>query len=696
MKTIRLTTLALLAAAAPVAGFAADESSLQEVVVTAQKREQRLIEVPMTITAISGAELEQRGFVNLQDLAFSVPGVAMREDGPGSYTIFMRGLSNQYGNGALVGVYLDEAPLSLTGFDQLDSRMYDLERVEVLKGPQGTLYGQGAVAGAIRYISKAPVLDSFEGSVQASEAFVDSGDSKQTFTGVVNVPIVTDKFAVRLSGTWENGGGWQDQPAAGINNGNYQDLKNVRLQALWKPTDALDIKVMGVIHRNESKLGLGYENPDRTVPVAVDPSRVLIPKSFDYDLMNLDVKYDFGGAQLTSASTYIDHHHDYPFSYFGSDATIYAGALAGTDARYEIANQFSQELRLSSKGDGNWAWTVGTFYRQLNNQLDAQYDTLFAGTLFSGLEYFSKDYYKSWSFFGDVSYKLTPRWSLGVGVRYFDEDQTTQNTKDGSDREGDRFHSTDPRVYASFKLTDDVNLYGSVAKGFRSGGFNSGALPNYDPESLISYEVGTKGLLGDKSVSFELAAYFSDYSDMLRRGLVFVGSTSTLESLTSNVGTAHVKGVEGGLAWKVTSAFSVDSTFSWIDSKITKVNATDATNLAGDRIDYVPRFSYTLGANYAFNWAADMPGYFRLDYSWRDKVDYTDRTSFPAANLPQQSDKIGLLDGRIGLDWKAARFELYGSNLTNENKWIDPYIGWDNANRTRPRTIGLSAGYRFD
>src|SRR5689334_6939886 len=140
MKTIRLTTLALLTAVPPIAALA-DENTLEEVVVTANKREERLIEVPMSITAISGTEIEQRGFVNVQDLSFSVPGMAMREDGPGSYTIFMRGLSNQYGTGALVGVYLDEAPLSLTGFDQLDGRMYDMERVEVLKGPQGTLYG---------------------------------------------------------------------------------------------------------------------------------------------------------------------------------------------------------------------------------------------------------------------------------------------------------------------------------------------------------------------------------------------------------------------------------------------------------------------------------------------------------------------------------------------------------------------------
>jgi len=289
--------LAALSLAVPAISLA-DDRVLEEVVVTAQKREERLIDVPMSITAISGEELIERGLNSVQDLSFAVPGMATREDGPGSYTIFMRGLSNQYGNGALVSLYLDEAPLSLTGFDQMDVRPLDIDRVEVLKGPQGTLYGQGAVAGAIRYITKDPVLNAYQGSVEASVAAVDGGAGKRTETGVVNLPLVSDVFAIRLAVTKENGGGWQDQPQAGIFNGNGQDLINARFKALWKPTEALSVKAMVSAFHDETKLGLGYENPDRTVPVAVDPARVLIPKKFGYNLFNLDVTYDFSWAEL--------------------------------------------------------------------------------------------------------------------------------------------------------------------------------------------------------------------------------------------------------------------------------------------------------------------------------------------------------------------------------------------------------------
>ncbi|MBB6093736.1 outer membrane receptor protein involved in Fe transport [Povalibacter uvarum] len=688
----QLLVLTAVAVAQPALTLA-QEVTLEEIIVTAQKREQRLIEVPVAITAISGSELQQRGLSSVQDISFAVPGLTMREDGPGSYTIFMRGLSNQYGSDALVGVYLDEAPLSLTGFDQLDSRVMDLERVEVLKGPQGTLYGQGSVAGAIRYITKKPVLDAFEGSIEASETFIDDGDTKETFTGVINIPIVKDKFALRLAGTIENGGGWQDQPQAGIEDGNNQDLKNFRAKALWKITDKFSADAMIVIHRNESELGLGFENPDRTITVAVDRSRVLIPKKFEYNLYNLNLTYDFGGAELLSASTYIDHHHEYPFSYIGGPESFYQGALEGTDARYSLANQFSQELRLASTGEGPLTWTLGAFYKKLNNQLEAYYDTLYAGVYFPPAYYLSKDGNESYALFADLAWAITDRIEVGAGVRYFEDDQ---DTFDGTESESDSFNSTDPRVYASFKLAENMNLYASAAKGFRSGGFNRGDLPNYQPESLWSYELGLKGLVADGLLSFELAAYYSDYSDMLRRGLVLVPDAEPqFQQLTSNVGAVEVKGMEAGVTWRATDNLTLNATAAYNDSEITEVNALDATNLPGDRVDYVPELAYTLGAHFSFEMGS-LPSYFRVDYSYRDAMSYIDRTSFPAENVPQWSDDIGLLDARLGVTWNAAWFELYGMNLSNQNKWIDPYHDWTNANRTRPRAIGIKVGYNFN
>jgi outer membrane receptor protein involved in Fe transport len=699
----KLVLLASIVLAQPIVALA-QEGKLEEIIVTAQKRQERLIDVPMSIQTLSGVDLDQRGISSIQDLSFAVPGLTMREDGPGSYTIFMRGMSNQYGTGALVGVYLDEAPLSLTGYDQMDTRVMDLERVEVLKGPQGTLYGQGSVAGTVRFITRRPNLDEFEGSVDVSYGWLDGGDDKQIYTGVLNVPIASGTFGLRLAGTVERGGGWQDQPAAGIENGNEQELEAFRLRALWTPVEALDVEAMVVVHRNDVQLGLGYENPDRTAPVAIDPARVLIHKVFDYNLYNLDVSYDFGGFELLSASTYIDNDHDYPFSYFGSPETIYGGDLEGTDARYSEADQFSQEIRLASNGDGPLSWTIGGFYRDVDTSLFALYDTLFFGVLYPDAEYFNADSFEQISAFADASYKFFDRLTVGAGVRYFEDDQETDDDQDPNDSapddptplEKDSFDSVDPRFYATYAVAADVNVYASIGSGFRSGGFNRGDLPNYEPEQAWSYEIGAKGNVADGALSFEIAAYYTDYEDMLRRGLVFVEETQSFESLTGNLGKVEIKGAEGGITWAATQVLTFNATAAYIDSEITEVNATDATSLPGDPVDYVPEWSYTLGANYDFKFGPEMPGYVRVDYAYRDKVSYIDRTSFPPENLPQFSDDLSLLDARIGLDWRSLWFEVFGTNLTNENKWIDPYHAWSNANRTRPRSVGLRIGYSFD
>jgi len=156
-----------------------------------------------------------------------------------------------------------------------------------------------------------------------------------------------------------------------------------------------------------------------------------------------------------------------------------------------------------------------------------------------------------------------------------------------------------------------------------------------------------------------------------------------------------VKGAEIGLTWHPLERLTLNTTAAYLDSEITEVNAADATNIAGDPVDYVPELSYTLGALVDFDWSVTMPGFFRIDYSYRDAVSYVDRSSFPAANVPQFSDDIGLLAARLGVKIGQANVELFGTNLSNENKWIDPYHNWTNANRTRPREIGVKVGYQF-
>ncbi|MBW7945859.1 MAG: TonB-dependent receptor, partial [Sphingomonadaceae bacterium] len=464
-----VSVFAMLAATAAYAQESDDLDNGQVIVVTAQKREQRLIDVPMAVAVLGGEDLEQRGIDTVQDLSFAVPGLTMREDGPGSYTIFLRGLANQSGSGALVSMYLDEAPLSLSGYDQLSPVPLDFARVEVLKGPQGTLYGQGSAGGTIRFVTNDPDASRFEGKIEGEVFDVASGEIGTKLSGVLNFPLVQDQLALRIAGAYEQGGGWIDQPEAGIKNGNGTELINVRAKLLWTPSDSFRAEGMVQIHRADTKLGMGYEEPDRTVDVGPDRSKAMIPKEFDFDIYNLELRYDMGFAELVSATTYIEHSHQYPFTYIPRPGNYSYGIVEGNDDRWADADQFSQELRLTSSG-GPFEWTLGAFYSKGDGKFLADYEYAYApdgdlyeggGVLYDDLYYFSKSSSKSYSLFADASYKLFDRLTIGAGIRYFKDKRTSliEYAPGTCAEQRAKFDSVDPRVYVSYQYSDNGSIY---------------------------------------------------------------------------------------------------------------------------------------------------------------------------------------------------------------------------------------------
>ncbi|WP_157218057.1 TonB-dependent receptor [Flavisphingomonas formosensis] len=700
-----MTTIStmLVGGAACAQDSAAAGTGLGDIIVTAQKREQKLIDVPMAISVVTGEELKAKGIESVQDLSFSVPGLTMREDGPGSYTIFLRGLANQSGSGALVGLYLDEVPLSLDGYNQLSPVELDYARVEVLKGPQGTLYGQGSAGGTIRFITNKPKLDRIEGHVEAQVYDVSHGAVGGKGEAVINLPIVKDQLALRLAGSYEAGGGWIDQPEAGIKNGNGTRLLNLRGKLLWAPSDNFEAEAMVQVHRAKTKLGLGFEEPDRTVDVGIDRGERLIPKKFDFTIYNLELRYDLGFAKLVSATSYIDHKHNYPFTYIPRPGNFSYNYVEGNDLRYVRAHQFSQEVRLQSSGKP-FEYTIGGFYRSERNTMLDTYEYIYSpdgtlstngGTLYQNLYYYSYQHSKSYSLFADAAYHITDRLTVGAGVRYFHDHQKSLITyvPDAGELQTANFHSIDPRVYASYKYADKGTLYASFGKGFRSGGFNSAPFAPYKPEKIFTYEVGTKGALFDNHLLFDLAGFYTIYKDMVRRRLTQVGGAYLSES--SNIGKVKSKGVELGLTGRVMKGLTLDGTLAYVHSQIVATDPEDPVNLPGDRTDYSPRWSWTIGANYAFDWAANMPGFIRVDFNHRDHVTYIDRSSFYASVLPQVSDSLNLLNARVGATVRGVKAEIFGENLTNQNKAVDPYVGWANSNRTRPRVVGVKLGYDF-
>ncbi len=693
MRKLLLSTAAIV----PLLAAAESYAQIDEIVVTSQKREQLLINVPMSVTALTDVTLEQRGIDDILDISLAVPGLVIRHDGPGTSQIFLRGVGNLSGSESLTGVYLDETPVTLNAARQLDLRVVDLERVEILKGPQGTLFGQGSTTGTVRFITKDAVLNSVEGSIEGQISFIEQGEPRQKLTGVINLPIVEDVLALRIAATAEKGGGWIDQPEANIDDGNNQDLQNIRFKALWQATDKLQIKPMIIIHRNKSDLGLSYEEEDRTVDIAIDPARELIPREYDYELYNLTATYDLGFAEILSSTSYIDNRHSYPASFTCGSLTLCGSPAVlaqGTDKRFEDSENFTQELRITSTGDNRLDWTVGGFYRNADLDFNAVFDSQSTFGLFTDLTFVADTNTSQFSIFGDTSFEITDKLEIGAGVRYF---RDKAELFDGILSRQDTFTSVDPRAYVSYEVVENWRVYFNFAKGFRSGGFNQSSLVDlapYDPETVLNYEIGTKASVLDGMVNFELAAFYSDYKDMLRRGLVFSGGI--FQDKTDNIGGAEIKGVEGTINIQATDQLALNFTGAWTDAEVTEVDVASSANLPGDPIDYVAEFAFTAGAVYDFQWLPDVPGFVRLDYSYRDDVSTTDRFLYVAGFETQASDSVSLFDARIGAEWDGISFEIFGKNLTDENSRLDPFHQFNQSNRTQPRTIGLKVGYDFD
>lgn len=663
--------------------------ALEEVVVTAQKREQRLIDVPLSVAALSGETLERAGIDTLVDVSHAVPGLVVSDAGGGFIRYYVRGVGNVYGSSStsLVGVYLDEADVTGSATTQLDLRANDIERVEVLKGPQGTLYGAGSSGGTIRFITRDPELDRFTAKGDVDVYATDGGDMSQAVSAVVNVPVVEDVLGLRVVGNFSDLGGWVDQPAAGRSDINNQELREVRVKGLWKPFDELTVKGLVYLHRNEGDGIASSTDADYQLDAATDPTRRL-PFATDFDIYNLTATYEFPALTLLSSSTYVDNSARLSLSQkYATEpppAPIFEVLSSNNTTDTQV---FTQEIRLNGDA-GRIDWTAGVFYKDVSyrnrNLLELSQGDVYLGAI----PLFGKEKSKSGSLFGDVSYALTDRAEIGAGIRYFSDDL---ESFDGFSRRDGSFHSVDPRLYFSYGFTPDVRVYVSAAEGFRSGGFNSenGELTTFDPEKVRSYELGLKASLLDRRLSLETALFLSNYEDIQ----MFRLDASNLGSI-DNGGDARVKGIDVALDWQMTERLLLELSGNYTDTDVVSLAPGVAAVVKGDSVDYTTDYAGTLAGTYSFSWAAEMPGFFRVDYNRLGPSHITDR-SIPEPIL-YKSEVNDFLNARIGLQWNQWSIELYGANLNNEDRLQDPNGGFGFGTRPRPRTIGIRLGGNFE
>jgi outer membrane receptor protein involved in Fe transport len=680
-----------------------------EIVVTAQKREERLQDVPLSISAVTDAEIERKGALAIEDLQYSVPGLSITQFSPGQQRVQLRGISVSSGL-PTVGTYLDEIPLNTESNQSgLDVQLLDLERVEVLRGPQGTLYGQGAMGGTIRYISRKPDLVDTGGEITAEASSIERGGTSGDLRGALNIPLVADRFAIRLAGNYRRYGGWIDNPRLGLKNINRGDSGTLRASALLKATDRLDVSLLYSHQKLDLKSGNfsdanGANNEALTTPVT---SRA--------DLANLTATYDFGVATLTSATSYTDRldalRNDASRSFipfFELPAPFGFGFPPGTFSSIALDQSaknkaFTQEVRLASTGGGALTWTVGGMYRdaKASNAIESTLTpNILPLTIVSNSGTFPSNS-ESWAIFGEVAYSVISQVTATVGGRYF-EDRRIQDTTSvvfGNTRvdKGEAtFTAFSPRFNLAYRPNDQVNLYANVAKGFRSGGFNLTSVglglvtipPTYDPETLWSYEVGGKVQTANQRLSADISVYRNEWSDV--QSLAFAPAPFNTFSFIVNEAKLAGWGVDSQFTFRPSSALTLDLSASYNDMKY---RTSTPEHQAGDRADYVPRYTLGASADYRFQVSPSLPAYARIDYQLSDGIEVFLRNS---QTSPARADEQNLLNLRAGINLGAFDLSVFARNVLKENGVTYPaFAALFVPARPQPRTIGAAISFGF-
>jgi iron complex outermembrane receptor protein len=663
--------------------------ALEEIIVTAQKRAQAAQDVPISIIAISAAEIAQRNIMSIDDLWTAVPGLAINGTG-NERRIMLRGIGNALGSASQIGIYLDDADVTSTATQQLDINTYDLQRIEVLRGPQGTLYGEGSMGGTLRFITNDPNLKEFSATADVAGLATEKGEPSQRIQEVVNIPLVDDHLGIRVAGQFDHEGGWINQPAANLSAINGQNTLDLRPKALWRPISDVDVAFTAVIHRDDRGLSTGEDASGNYTQVF---GLTTVQRLKDnYDIYNLTASYDFGWAKLLNTVSNVDYRYSY-FNVGGRlpilvpppqpEAEIY------TPYDTQTLRTWVDELRLTSLGDGPWQWTLGAFYKHYHETEYAP-TGYFAFSVPPGATlpptgaapFWGLQNSLSKSVFADTSYKILGRLTLGAGLRAYKDDESQVD----NGYQAASFHSVDPRYYADLKLTDRVNLYGSAAKGFRSGGFNpSPTEAPYEPESVWTYEVGVKMSALDRRVDLNADVFYSNYSNYISAG---VKPPSPFDDL-QNAGNAVIKGIETTVDWRLSDAWTASFNADYLKTYFTQIEESPLTAAfaVGDPIDFAPKYQFTASLQKEFHWDAH-PAYARLDYSQQGRSTYRDRST--GSWYFSESDVIYMLNGQVGMKWNdTLSFSLFAQNLLNDRGYESPDVIENAAVRPRPRTVGV-------
>lgn len=694
------------------AGAQAEQLVLEEIIVTANKRAQSLQDVASAVTGFSAEYINEAGINNLMSITELTPGFSMSAFSLGQPQLYIRGIgSNEDGAGGdpsvasyVDGIYVARAAGSTFSF-------MDVERIEVLRGPQGTLYGKNAIGGVINVISAQP-----HETLSAKAEFTAGEYDLREFRGRLNLPL-SDKLYANMAVNYRDRDGYVDNKLSGEE---HQDLNDVAAhgQLLYAPNDDFDIT-----------LGLEWEDVDRNgngrhtigpVLGALHDSDVFstqtdVPgyQKRDAHAARLEFHWNTALGELTSLSGYRDTEYSWEENLFGLPRGVATQLINSTS---EEAEQYSQELRLMSDDDTDYQWTAGLYY------LHEDVDRIEAFDIDPGFQvneqYHQENTTRSAAAFGELSYPFNDKFSATVGLRYTYEEKDFSNTtsadpfpifflrEEFSISEDKDWDDTTWRLVGEYELNTSGMVYASISTGFKSGGFQGqpsepvSAAQSFDPEEATNYEIGLKSQWLDDRLRLNIAAYYMDYTDLQVQQFVQVGETPDgipiAAGVVENAADATTRGIEIEYHWAVTPNLQLFGFYAYNDTEFDEFYTEDK-DLSGNQLRNAPEHSYAINARYSLPMSNGSELSSLLIYSYRDETFQSNE------NLDTNKfDDKELLEARVS--WRSPSdswdLSVWGKNLTDETYQIHRIAGPDEGTETAsiygiPRHYGASISYQF-
>jgi iron complex outermembrane receptor protein len=703
--------------------------SIEEVMVTARKKSESLQDVPMSVSTFSSDVLDNRGFVDLSSIGRMTPGLHFEAFDPTRPLIYVRGIGTRAydaGSDPSVGLFVDGAFHGR--FGSLNMNLLDVERIEVLKGPQGTLYGRNTIGGAISVITKDPA-ESLEfdlsGEMGASS---ESGDNIYSTAASLSTPLVEDTLSMRMAVAAYDRDGYVKVEPSGVRGGGLETLDG-RVKFLWTPSESFEGRLSidysdldwPPIVFNSNDLNGTAPTPGPLAPGVEPVPSTGKPFKATGNISNVDVDRKAVGGTLTldwgldsvdltsitnGQSINLDEYNE-----LDGTSLDYSDNVVGEDT-----GTFAQELRLTGASD-RLSWLLGAYYS--HEKIDRVDDITFGQdallTFLAGVPLglgFGVDVEStSYAGFGQLDWMLTDRLSLTLGLRYSDDDKTadydTTTNVPGfvltpyKTSVGDSWTSTDGTVTLSYDFNDDTLGYVTYSTGYKPGGFQFAAITpeiaqtTFEPETVESNEVGVKTTVFDQRLKLNAAAFTMDYKDLQLLRVVPSAVAGVDLVVISNAARSTISGMEVEGSWLIAPDLLLDFGASYLDAEFDSYQFSPELDFSGNTMPRAPEFTYTLALRYEQTLGA---GVFdsTLAYSWQD------RAYFEADNNqvdPDSTQKAhGLLDVSVSYTQNAWTFSLWGTNLLDEEYRRSVFNTTGNSQRqvfAAPATAGAKITYSF-